>query len=169
MEEDDGVREWSNDLKPESHKGGVNTVITWLRDPVAVVLPVSNTEGGNHSGNRSGYRNGIGNTNLETDNMEINANSNSITANNGVTARFVSKFVLPLPFRLPPRFPPIATFSVGNRLSHLPWISKTPIHSIHSSFAWLRLQIIAPFSKIVVFLHLEKFGTCFVSVSKDTT
>jgi len=30
VEEDDGVREWSNDLKPESCKGEVNTVITWL-------------------------------------------------------------------------------------------------------------------------------------------
>jgi hypothetical protein len=67
--------------------------------------------------------------------VEINANNNSITSNNGVTARFVSKFVLPLQFRLPPQFPPIATFSVGNRLSHHPWISKQPIHSIHSSFA----------------------------------
>jgi hypothetical protein len=30
VEEDDGIREWSNDLKPESRKGGVNIVITWL-------------------------------------------------------------------------------------------------------------------------------------------
>jgi len=30
VEEDDGFREWSNDLKPESCKRGVNTVNSWL-------------------------------------------------------------------------------------------------------------------------------------------
>ena len=47
VEEDDDFREWSNDLKPESRKRGVNTVNRCLRDPGEVGQPVTNTEGGN--------------------------------------------------------------------------------------------------------------------------